>query len=228
MKIKGKYSESAVLYAILLTVGLVLGAAVFFIVLNVTGGKVPEVSLPSLESTTTAATAPAVTEPEGYSASAELADEMKDAAQELITDNYTVLRLYYTRGLSHKDEPYGNRPEDGYYTVDSENYSALYQLEEIVDRTFTPEFANEVKSNPLGYGAIYKTRADGSLGIIADFTPMPYEKSWNSPQFRIDPTSDTTCDITVTLHNKEDESEVDSEAEMVKTADGWRLTSIVF
>ena len=231
MKIKGKYSESAILHAVMLCVAGVLSVAVFFVVLNLSGGKMPEIGTSSSsasgtsESTTAASSAPKEDE---YEPDRELANEMMDAVTDLIFDNYTVLRLYYTKGMNHKDEPYGNAPEDGYYTVDSDTYSSLSQIEEIVDRTYTAECAEDIKTNPLGYGAIYKTRDNGTLGIIAGYTPMQYTRSWENPQFEIDPISDDNCKISITIHEKSDDSEVPLEAEMIKTDDGWRLTSVIF
>ena len=227
MKIKGKYSESAVLYAIILSIAAVLAVAVFFVVYNILGGK--EKEKPAEETTTAVTTTAATTEKDsGYEVDPEIAAEMQDAAVSLIKDNYTVLRLYYTKGMNHKDEPYGNAPEDGYYTVDSDKYSSLEQIEEIVDRTYTTDFAKTVKTDPLGYGAIYKTRDNGDLGIIAGFTPMEYTRSWDTPKFEINPISDTQCDLTVKIHEKADNALVETTARMTKTSDGWRLTSMIF
>ena len=230
MKIKGKYSESEKLHFIILGVAAVLAVIVFFVVLSVTGGGVSlPGSKPAETSAATTTTAAAETEPAGYEPDEELKEEMRDAVIELIPDNYTVLRLYYIRGLSHKDEPYGNAPEDGYYTVDSETYTSLAQLEEIVDRTYTADFAQNVKSDPLGYGAIYTTRSNGTLGIIANFTPMPYDRSWENPDYDIEPISDTECDIKVYIHEKDEaNTDVTINGHMTKTSDGWRLTSILF
>lgn len=228
MKLKGKYSESAVLYAIILSVAGVLAVAVFFIVLFVFGGDKPASTQDKPAAATSGSEKPEVTENNGYEADRELTSEMFDAAGSLILDNYTVLKLYYTKGLKHKDEPYGNAPEDGYYTVDSEDYTSLDQIEEIVDRTYTAEFAETVKTNPLGYGAIYKTRDNGTLGIIENYTPMPYTYSWDNPSFEIHPKSETECSIDITIHDKTDDSEVALNAEMVKTDAGWRLVSAIY
>lgn len=229
MKLKGKYSESAVLYAIILSVAGVLAVAVFFIVLYLQGnGKAPASTDRPAETTTAAASETKATEKNGFDADRELTTEMFDAAGNLILDNYTVLKLYYTKGLKHKDEPYGNAPEDGYYTVDSDDYTSLDQLEAIVDRTYTAEFAETVKTNPLGYGAVYKTRDNGTLGIIENYTPMPYTYSWDNPDFEIRPKSETECDIKITIHDKTDDSEVKLDASMTKTDGGWRLVSVIF
>lgn len=225
MKLKGKYSESAVLYAIILAVAAVIAIVVFFVVLGMTGGKEKK---PEAEPETTSSAGETRPEDKGYEADTELANEMMDAVTDLILDNYTVLRLYYTKGLNHKDEPYGNTPEDGYYTVDDEKYESLDQIEEIVDRTYTKECAEEIKTDPLGYGAIYKTRDNGTLGIIEGYTPMPYDKSWENAKFEIDPVSDTECNISITVHEKADDKEVPLSAQMKKTKDGWRLTAVVF
>lgn len=229
MKIKGKYSESEKLHFVILGVAAVLSVVVFFVVLALTGGGFSLSGGNAAATTTTTTTAATEPEPAGYEPEEELKEEMRDAVIDLIPDNYTVLRLYYIRGLNHKDEPYGNAPEDGYYTVDSETYTSLEQLEEIVDRTFTKEFAANIKTDPLGYGAIYKTRSNGTLGIIANFTPMPYDRSWENPDYDIEPLSDTECDIKVYIHEKsEGEPLVTIDGHMTKTSSGWRLTSILF
>ncbi len=232
MKIKGKYSESEKLHFIILGAAAVLSVAVFVIVLLVLGkgGGSNPAGTPA-QTTAASTSAAAVTEPEetGYSPDEELKEEMRDAVIKLISDNYTVLRLYYVKGMNHKDEPYGNIPEDGYYTVSNKNYDALEQIEEIVDRTFTKEFAKTVKSDPLGYGPIYITRSNGTLGIIANFTPMPYNRSWNNPDFEIEPESDTECGIKIFIHEKDEaETPVTIEGHMTKTEDGWRLISIIY
>ena len=90
------------------------------------------------------------------------------------------------------------------------------------------KLAKTVKSDPLGYGAIYKTRDNGTLGIIEGFTPMEYTRSWENPKFEIDPVSKTECNISITIHEKSDDSEVPLSAVMKKTKKGWRLTSVIY
>ncbi|MBQ9483990.1 MAG: hypothetical protein IJU82_07340 [Ruminiclostridium sp.] len=57
---------------------------------------------------------------------------------------------------------------------------------------------------------------------------MQYDRSWENPNLEIDPVSDTECNITVTIHERSDDSEVPVTAAMVKNGDGWRLSSILF
>ena len=229
MKLKGKYSESTILYVILLSSAAVLAIAVFFTVLYLTGPKTPAKPSPAepADSSGTVTTA-ATKEPDGFQVSDELKNEMLDAVTTLIRSNYTVLKLYYTKGMDHIDEPYGNAPEDGYFTVDSETYTSLGELEEIVDATYIPECAEKVKTNPLGYGRIYKTRYNDTLGIIENFTPMEYDRSWKDPKYEIEPVSETECNISLTIHEKSDSSEVLLSAQMIKTKDGWRLKSVIY
>ncbi len=226
MAIKGKYPESTPLYAAFLSVGAVAAIAVFAIVMSINGDKIPTVSGNTNITTTT--TAVTTEKPSGYSPDEELSVEMKDAAIELLGLNYETLRLYFTTGLQHKDEPYGNAPEDGYYTVKDSEYSSLSQLEELVDKTFVPAQAQAIKENSLGYGPIYKERDGGELGIIENFTPMSYDVSWDNPQFTIEPVSDEECAINVTLHNRTSGDEVILKGEMTKTEEGWRLKTILY
>lgn len=225
MSIKGKYPESTPLYAAFLSIGAVAAIAAFAVVMNIASPDTEDKGndAPAVSTTTTAAT-----EPEGYIADNSVAEEMKDAAQVLVANNYEILSLYYIHGLNHKDEPYGNAPEDGYYTVDDSEYTSLEQLESLVDSTYLPQQAETVKTNPLSYGPIYMTRNNGDLGIIANFTPMEYDISWENPQFSIDPVSDEDCVINITVHNRTSGEEVALKGEMTKTEDGWRLKTILF
>ncbi len=222
MSIKGKYPESTPLYVGFLSAGVVAAIAAFIIVMNVAPASEKVDKTPETTTTTTAA------QPVGFEVDDALAEEMKDAAQELVANNYEILSLYYIHGMDHKEEPYGNTPEDGYYTVDSDEYTSLAQLEELVDSTFLSDQARTVKSNPLSYGPIYKERNNGDLGIIANFTPMDYDISWENPQFSIEPQSETDCVINITLHNRTSGDEVKLAGEMTKTEEGWRLKTILF
>lgn len=223
MSIKGKYPESTPLYVTFLCVGAAAAVAVFLLVYSALGGGEAVPVRPA--ETEPAETTPA---PDVYQPDDALSEEMKDEATRLIQQNYEVLRLYYTRGLSHLDEPYGNRPEDGYFTVDDSEYTALSQLDALVDSTYVAEQAAIVKHNSLGYGAIYKERSGGALGIIENFTPMEYELSWDNPTFSIVPESDELCGISLTIHHRDTGEAVSLSGEMVRTENGWRLSTVLY
>ncbi len=157
----------------------------------------------------------------------ELVDECTYAAHDLVADSYRVLRLFVTEGLPHEDEPYGNLPEDGLYTVSSSEYKTLDQIEELVHSVFVEEEAVRVLGNIDGKGlAVYQNREklvkvesanDGTeeaseeasgiryekeyvLGISADFAPNEsYAKDWSSCRIAIIPRSETLCSLTVYL-----------------------------
>jgi hypothetical protein len=57
---------------------------------------------------------------------------------------------------------------------------------------------------------------------------MQYDRSWENPNLEIDPVSETECNITVTIHERADDSEVPLTTSMIKTAGGWRFISLIF
>ncbi len=220
---KGKYSESTPLYAGLLGAGIVAAIVTFIIVLNsASDGYIPQERPSQTDSQQTSS------QSDGYVPDEATSEEMKDAAIDLLSGNYEVLRLFYTRGLDHKDEPYGNSPEDGYYTVNSEEYTSLAQLEELVNSIFVADQAKITLENSLGYGPVYKERYNGALGIIENFTPMEYDISWENPDFSISPVSDEECALQVTLHGRDGGDDVVRQGEMIKTDNGWRLKAVIF
>lgn len=211
------------LYAALTAVGFVAAVVTFILVLNNTEQTPSSAPAPS-----TSASQSQTADPSVYIPDEQTSEEMKDAAIELLSGNYEVLKLFYTRGLDHKDEPYGNAPEGGYYTVSDSEYTSFSQLEELVNSIFCEEQAKITLENSLGYGAIYAERYNGELGIIENFTPMEYDISWENPDFSIDPVSDEECALIITLRTRDGGEEVAKSGEMVKTEKGWRLKSIIF
>ena len=73
------------------------------------------------------------------------------------------------------------------------------------------------------------------LGISAEFVPNPSKKElWANCSIKIVPTSETTCELTVYLGGVDENTDLSAvdpnhvvELEMIKTADGWRLTEFV-
>lgn len=94
-----------------------------------------------------------------FSPTQELVDECTYAAHDLIAANYKVVRLYITEGLDHLDEPYGNLPEDGYYTVDSTAYKTLEDITSLLNSVYTPDEAVRILTNVDGNGLeVYRNR----------------------------------------------------------------------
>ena len=158
----------------------------------------------------------------------EYREECEYAAHDLLNASHEILRLFITEGLFHEDEPYGNLPEDGYYTVNSTDYTSLEQIEELVRSVYIEDAAQQILKNSNGKGlAVYANReqlvrveqtastAESSstgesgesgtkyetvykLGISADFQPNE-AKSWSSCAITIDYLEEGRCGLTVYL-----------------------------
>ncbi|MGN1340038.1 MAG: hypothetical protein ACI4WS_07070 [Oscillospiraceae bacterium] len=158
----------------------------------------------------------------------EYREECEYAAHDLLDASHEILRLFVTEGLFHEDEPYGNLPEDGYYTVNSTDYTSLEQIEELVRSVYIEDAAQQIMKNSDGKGlAVYanreqlvrveqpdttaETTADSQteesgtkyetvykLGISADFQPDE-AKSWSSCAITIDYLEEGRCGLTVYL-----------------------------
>ena len=76
----------------------------------------------------------------------EYRDEVGLAAHDLLDDSHEILRLFVTEGLHHNDEPYGNLPEDGYYTVNNTDYD-LDKIETLVRSVYVEDEADRVLHN---------------------------------------------------------------------------------
>lgn len=188
---------------------------------------------------------------EVFRPTAEFEQECEYQAHDLVKDSYEIIRLFVTQGLPHLDEPYGNAPEDGIYTVNTEKsrgYASYEDIENKVKAVYTDEAAEKIMKLD-----VYKKRtilvdnpsADESaphykeavvLGINANFkADTTREKLWESCALAVLPTSETECDITIYLDGAGDSSDISSVSEdkilrtkMVKTDAGWRLTEFVY
>lgn len=162
-----------------------------------------------------------------------LIEECTYAAHDLVRDNFSVIRLYITEGLAHYDEPYGNLPEDGIYTVNSTEYSSLEQIEEMLKSIYVKSEAERVLTNIDGNGkavyvnrevlvdAVYTGEAESGesrplyttetvLGISAGFIPdTSYDKDWSTCNIAVLPTSETECELTIYLGGLTPDSEID-------------------
>ena len=159
----------------------------------------------------------------------EYREECEYAAHDLLNASHEILRLFVTEGLFHEDEPYGNLPEDGYYTVNSTDYTTLEQIEELVRSVYAEDAAQQIMKNSDGKGlAVYANReqlvrvektAPTGEGVTAESSTaeegtkyetvyklgisadfQPNEaKSWSSCAITIDYLEEGRCGLTVYL-----------------------------
>ena len=173
-----------------------------------------------------------------YVPSDEVNEEMNMNAVTLIKNNCEVFRIYLQYGLPHQAEPYNNVPEDGYYTVKSENYKTFSDIETLVNSTFVEKEAKRILTN-----------INGNKGIGLDakmvdengrFKAIAYDYTWSEAKFTLHPKSNTECDITVELNPAEETSSADTSsgsesgntkkitANMLKVNGQWRLQKLVY
>ena len=171
----------------------------------------------------------------------ELVDECGEHAQELVAKNYTILRLFVTEGLPHKDEPYGNRPEDGLYTANSADYKTYDEIEKLVKSCFIEKEAKRILTQMPADPAVsmtaslievYKTRDDYVNGTKQKV--LGINEPWSSISIRIVPSSDSECYVTVYLGAGKDVdlSSVETSdiltTQMVKENGEWRLSQLIY
>ena len=208
-----KYQKNSSTAPLIATIIVALAAIVLAVVAILTlkqSGNTPQTSQP----------ASGVFQPD-----AALVEECTYAAHDLVKDSYSVLRLFVTEGLPHLDEPYGNAPEDGLYTVNSTEYTSTAQIRELVNSVFVSDEADRIFTNIDGSGlAVYQDRTvltdivytteatneteeqsrplyrqETVLGISEKFTPADYSKDWSQCSIAILPESETSCKLTVYL-----------------------------
>lgn len=167
----------------------------------------------------------------------EFIDECNNNAHDLVESNYEIVRLFLIEPLPHEDEPYGNKPEDGYYTASSSKYATYQDMEKKVKSTFTADEAARILTNLDGNGlTVYNERKgyDGALGVIADFKPAAGVSIPESSRIVFTPVSETECRLSVYpgADGNTDLSSVSAdsvlETTMVKEADGWKLAKLVY
>lgn len=173
----------------------------------------------------------------------EYRDEAGLAAHDLLDDSHEILRLFVTEGLHHNDEPYGNLPEDGYYTVNNTDYD-LQKIQDLVHSVYTDDAAEKILTNIDGNGlTVYANRkiqqraettapAEGStaeaddtikyetvevLGISSDFQADP-SKSWVSCSITIDYVEEGKCTLEVGVYSEKLETAIGTAEESSQQA----------
>lgn len=187
-----------------------------------------------------------------YIPSDEVNEEMNMNAVTLIKNNCEIFRIYLQYGLPHQSEPYNNVPEDGYYTVKSDSYKTMSDIEKLVNATFVEKEAKRILTNINGDNiAVYaeETDEDGNKGIGLDmnmvdengrFKALDYGYTWSNARFTLHPKSNTECDIIVELNSAEETSSADTTssgsesnikkvtANMLKVNGEWRLQKLAY
>ena len=187
-----------------------------------------------------------------YIPSDEVNEEMNMNAVTLIKNNCEIFRIYLQYGLPHQAEPYNNVPEDGYYTVKSDSYKTMSDIEKLVNSTFVEKEAKRILTDINGDNiAVYaeETDEDGNKGIGLDmnmvdengrFKALDYGYTWSNARFTLHPKSNTECDIIVELNSAEETSSADTTssgsesnikkvtANMLKVNGQWRLQKLVY
>jgi hypothetical protein len=168
----------------------------------------------------------------------ELGLEGENAAQRLVRDNFEVLNLFhlmeFDKFTHFEPEPYGNDPEDGFYTLKSGvlAYESLERIFNLVDGTFVRSTAEEIKtssSQTANATPVYKDK-DGRIGVNATFVPKEdYDLAWDSVPITLAFESETKAVISATLTNSNGEV-IERQMNMVKDSiDGiWRLETLFF
>lgn len=211
----GKKSNTAPLIATLIVVIAAIAAVITLIVISGNIGEQESSAPPSSSATV-------------FRPTQEFIEECSIESNELLQNSYRIIRLFITEGLPHYDEPYGNEPEDGIYTVDSKEYTSLEQIEQFVKSVYVSSEAERILHNLDGNGfEVYKNRevfkdivytdeasagesGESSdrpaytkqtvLGINAEFKPdTSYEKSWESSRLEFVPISENECKLTIFL-----------------------------
>lgn len=211
-----KKKKSANIPSIIITAIAVLlaAAAVIFLIYTVREREQQQQPQP-VETTTTAPQIPQ-----------ELVDEAQQAAYELLPKNYKVYQ-YLTMGMSHEEEPYGNLPEDGYYTCVNSDFASFEEFSDYVKSIFTEKAADKLLTDPFGFGPVYGVDDKGGLGLSQDYEKAEQSGlSWADVQFVCTVENEVKCSIEITLKDADDK-DVKKEVDMILENGEWRLTDMV-
>ena len=179
-----------------------------------------------------------------FSATPELYAECENAASELVSANYEVIRLFVTEGLPVK-KVYGStvEPIDGAYIIESDKYTEYSQIEALVKSVYTNAAAEKIlKETELSFGGVTKAiqiyadhtiNGDVFLGMNTQFfADSNYTTDWSNCFIMAEPHGMTSCDVTVYLNgvtsdNASEHPESVLKVPMLKTADGWRFNEFL-
>ncbi len=180
-----------------------------------------------------------------YIPSEEVNNEMNDNAVILVKNNCEIFRVFMQYGLAHEEEPYGNKPEDGMYSVKSDTYKTMADLEKLVKETFIESEAKRILENVNGNGPVFKEetnyQGEKGIGLVQDmvdangkFKAYEYGYSWTNAKVSLKPISNTECEISIELMKEDsDTSATDNDSitlkvNMIKANGVWLLEKLVY
>ncbi len=170
-------------------------------------------------------TTPAETE---FNPPSELLQSAKLAAPDLLTNNYKAYQ-YFTQGMSYEQEPYGNKPEDGFYTCSNDTYKTFEQFSDFIKSIYVEKTAEKLLTDPFGKGPVFADD-NGKLGISYEFIESGRVEdngiSWENGRYSFTLTSETECDVEINLKDK-DGKDVKINTKMILEKDVWKLAEMV-
>lgn len=217
-----KKKQTVNIPSLIITIVAVLLAvfAVIFLIITLQKSKEEQEKLEQEAAQTTVDTS--------YYPSSELLQSAELAAPDLLTNNYKAYQ-YFTQGMSYEQEPYGNKPEDGFYTCVNDVFETFGQFSDFINSIYIKETAAKLLSDPFGNGPVYADD-NGKLGISSDFIDNGRIEdngvSWENGTYTFTLTSDTECDVEITLKDK-DGKDVKKKTKMINENGIWKLAEMV-
>lgn len=167
--------------------------------------------------------------------------DLRNSAHRLVSQNLIVYNLFYLEQLPKVTEAYGNKPEDGYYSVDmtyndfnlklytvlsnapsQKDGDAEYsQIEEFVNNVYISNEANRILTNSDGTNLPVYIDRNGRLGVKDGHQTIALERKWNDKHTLIfNPKSKTECEIVLLFNGitaEQYENDEYQESDIVKS-----------
>lgn len=156
----------------------------------------------------------------------ELKEQTEQATYDLLQKNFKAYQ-HFTRGMTHEPEPYGNLPEDGFYTCISDEYKSFDDFSDFIESIYTEETAEKLLTDPFGSGPVYGVDDKGGLGLSSDFTPSEEGLPWANVEFVCTPVSETECTVKYTLKDSSENVVKEGDTKLILEEGQWKLTEMI-
>lgn len=182
--------------------------------------------------------------------------DLRNSAQRLVSQNLIAYNLFYVDQFPKVAEAYGNKPEDGYYTVDmtyndlnlklytvlsnapnQKDGGAEYsQVEEFVNNIYISNEANRILTNSDDTNTPVYADRDGRLGVKDGHQSITPERNWNDKHTLIfNPKSKTECEIVLLFNGVTSEQYENNEyqetdvvkSNLLKVNGKWKLEKLL-